>query len=37
MQFKYSFFAPALLALLFAGPVWADEDELEITMEVMDG
>ena len=37
MQFKYSFFAPALLAVLFAGPVWADEDELEITMEVMEG
>jgi hypothetical protein len=36
MQFKNSIFAPALLALLFAGPVWADDDELEITMELMD-
>jgi hypothetical protein len=36
MQFKFSFCAPALLALLFAGPAWAEEDELEITMEVMD-
>jgi hypothetical protein len=36
MQFKYSLFAPALVALLFAGPALASDDELEITMEVMD-
>ena len=35
MQFKLRHIAPALLALLIAGPVWADDDELEITMEVI--
>ena len=36
MHFIHSRFAPALLAIAMAGPVWADTDELEITMEVMD-